>query len=96
MRQSSRPCKIDWIAIRRSCGYVDKPWNTPYGMLKAWTGSTHFLTRTLSRVGTEMSVNLLAFDLKRVMNILGIKPHSTDAYKAATNKLTSAIRQIRY
>jgi hypothetical protein len=31
MRQSLRPCKIDWIAIRRSCGYVDKQWNTRTG-----------------------------------------------------------------
>jgi len=46
----------------------------PYGTLKAWMGSTHFLTRTLSRVSTEMSLHVLAYNLKRVMNILGIKP----------------------
>ena len=46
----------------------------PYGTLKAWMGSTHFLTRTLSRVSTEMSLHVLAYNLKRVMNILGMKP----------------------
>jgi hypothetical protein len=34
-------------------------------------GSTHFLTRTLERVSTEMSLQILAYNLKRVMNILG-------------------------
>jgi len=46
----------------------------PYGTLKAWMGSTHFLTRTLNRVNTEMSLHVLAYNLKRVMNILGVKP----------------------
>ena len=45
----------------------------PYGTLKAWMGSTHFLTKTLSRVSTEMSLQVLAYNLKRVMNILGAK-----------------------
>ena len=46
----------------------------PYGTLKLWMGSAHFLTRTLSRVSTEMSLHVLAYNLKRVMNILGVKP----------------------
>jgi hypothetical protein len=46
----------------------------PYGTLKAWMGSTHFLTRTLGRVSAEMSLHVLAYNLKRVMNILGTKP----------------------
>ena len=37
-------------------------------------GYTHFLTRTLPRVRTEMSLQVLAYDLKRVMNILGTAP----------------------
>jgi len=37
-------------------------------------GATHFLTRTLKRVGTEMSLPVLADNLKRVMNILGVRP----------------------
>jgi transposase len=43
----------------------------PFGTLKAWMGSTHFLTRTLDKVSTEMSLHVLAYNLKRVMNILG-------------------------
>ena len=37
-------------------------------------GSTHFLTRTLPRVRTEMSLHVLAYNLKRAMQILGIGP----------------------
>jgi len=37
-------------------------------------GYTHFQTKTLKRVSTEMSLHVLAYNLKRVMNILGIKP----------------------
>jgi transposase len=46
----------------------------PYGTLKLWMGSAHFLTKTLDRVSTEMSLHVLAYNLKRVMNILGVKP----------------------
>ena len=43
-----------------------------FGTLKHWMGSTHFLTRRLVNVGTEMSLHVLAYNLKRVINILGI------------------------
>jgi transposase len=43
----------------------------PYGTLKAWMGATHFLTKTLDRVSTEMSLHVLAYNLKRVMKLLG-------------------------
>jgi transposase len=43
----------------------------PFGTLKAWMGSTHFLTRTLKNVSTEMSLHVLAYNMKRAMNILG-------------------------
>lgn len=45
-----------------------------FGTLKAWMGATHFLTRTLPRVSTEMSLHVLAYNLKRMMQILGAKP----------------------
>ncbi|SEJ60013.1 hypothetical protein SAMN03159494_02753, partial [Achromobacter sp. NFACC18-2] len=38
---------------------------------KHWMGYTHFLTRRLGNVSTEMSLNVLAYNLKRVMQILG-------------------------
>ena len=44
-----------------------------FGTLKHWMGSTHFLTRTLANVGTEMSLHVLAYNFKRVLSILGIK-----------------------
>lgn len=43
----------------------------PFGTLKDWMGATHFLTKTLDRVQTEMSLHVLAYNLKRVMKILG-------------------------
>ena len=46
----------------------------PFGTLKAWMGHTHFLTRTLPRVRTEMSLHVLAYNLKRVMAIMGTQP----------------------
>jgi transposase len=42
-----------------------------FGTLKAWMGSTHFRTRTLPRVRTEMSLQVLAYNLQRVIRILG-------------------------
>jgi transposase len=43
----------------------------PFGTIKLWMGSAHFLTRTLHRVSTEMGLHVLAYNLKRVMKILG-------------------------
>jgi transposase len=46
----------------------------PFGTLKAWMGATHFLTKRLPRVSTEMSLHVLAYNLKRVMHIVGAAP----------------------
>jgi transposase len=46
----------------------------PFATLKTWMGSTHFLTRRLPRVSTEMSLHVLAYNMKRVMQILGVQP----------------------
>jgi transposase len=43
----------------------------PFGTLKAWMGATHFLTKTLPRVSTEMSLHVLAYNFKRLIRILG-------------------------
>jgi len=45
-----------------------------FGTLKSWMGATHFLTRTFPRVRTEMSLHVLAYNLKRVIQILGVQP----------------------
>jgi transposase len=46
----------------------------PFGTLKAWMGSTHFLTRTLNKVRTEMSLHILAYNMKRLIQIFGVRP----------------------
>ena len=46
----------------------------PFATLKAWMGSTHFLTRTLEKVKTEMSLQVLAYNMKRMINIFGVRP----------------------
>ena len=46
----------------------------PFGTIKARMGATHFLTRTLPKVATEMALAVLAYNLTRVMNIIGVKP----------------------
>jgi transposase len=46
----------------------------PFGTIKSWMGYTHFQMKTLKRVGTEMALHVLAYNLKRVMNIIGIRP----------------------
>jgi hypothetical protein len=46
----------------------------PFGTLKAWMGSTHFLTKKITNVSTEMSLHVLvtlAYNMKRVINLLG-------------------------
>jgi len=43
----------------------------PFGTIKAWMGATHFKTRTLDKVRTEMSLHVLAYNLKRVVAMLG-------------------------
>ena len=46
----------------------------PFGTLKAWMGATHFKTTSLKNVSTEMSLHVLAYNLKRVIAILGAGP----------------------
>ena len=46
----------------------------PFGTIKSWMGYTHFQMKTLKRVGTEMALHVLAYNLKRVMNIMGTTP----------------------
>jgi transposase len=42
-----------------------------FGTLKSWMGATHFLTKTKEHVSTEISLHILAYNLKRVMKIMG-------------------------
>ena len=45
-----------------------------FGTLKGWMGATHFLTRGLKTTAAEMSLHGLAYNLKRVIGILGVQP----------------------
>jgi hypothetical protein len=58
--------KPDAMTIRRST--VEHV----FGTLKHWMGPAHFLTRTLGRMSTEMSLQVFAYNLKRVISILGV------------------------
>ena len=46
----------------------------PFGTLKMRMGATHFLMKWLKNVATEMAFSVLAYNLTRVMNIIGVKP----------------------
>jgi transposase len=67
--------KPDAMRIRRAT--VEHP----FGTLKAWMGATHFKTRTLDKVRTEMSLHVLAYNLKRLIAILGPN-HLIEAIRA--------------
>ncbi|MES9928714.1 MAG: IS1182 family transposase, partial [Candidatus Thiodiazotropha sp. 6PDIVS] len=55
----------DMMKIRRST--VEHP----FGTIKSWMGATHFQMKTLKRVRAEMSLHVLSYNLKRVMNLIG-------------------------
>ena len=46
----------------------------PFGTIKAWMGYTHFQMKTLKNVRTEMALHVLAYNLKRLISIMGIGP----------------------
>jgi len=45
----------------------------PFGTIKSWMGSTHFQMKTLPRVSTEMSLHVLAYNMKRMINLFGVE-----------------------
>ena len=45
----------------------------PFGTIKAWMGATHFQMKRLKNVSTEMALHVLAYNLTRVLNIIGVK-----------------------
>jgi macrodomain Ter protein organizer (MatP/YcbG family) len=46
----------------------------PFATLKMQMGATHFLMKRLPKVATEMALHVLAYNLTRVMNIIGVQP----------------------
>ena len=60
--------KPDAMRIRRATA------EHPFGTMKAWMGATHFRMKTLEKVKTEMSLHVLAYNLKRMISIFGVGP----------------------
>ena len=54
----------------------------PYGTIKNWMGSTHFLMKGLANVQAEMSLHVLTYNLRRAINILGV-PRIMEQLQAA-------------
>jgi len=46
----------------------------PFGTLKAWMGYAHFQMKTLKNVRTEMALHVLAYNIKRLIAIIGAGP----------------------
>ena len=46
----------------------------PFGTIKSWMGMTHFKTKRLRNVSSEMSLHVLAYNMTRMINIIGVKP----------------------
>lgn len=57
----------DAMKIRRSVA------EHPFGTLKSWMGASHFLTKGLDNVSAEMSLHVLAYDIKRAIKLIGAK-----------------------
>ena len=55
----------------------------PFGTIKAWMGATHFQMRRLRNVRTEMALHVLAYNIKRMIGLIGVEP------------LLNAIRHLR-
>jgi len=62
----------------------------PFGTLKAWMGATHFKMKTLAHVATEMALHVLAYNIKRVIAILGV-PKLVEVICAFISLLAAAI-----
>lgn len=45
----------------------------PFGTIKVWMGAAHFQMKTLKNVSAEMALHVLAYNLIRVLNIIGVK-----------------------
>ena len=84
-RLDQRP---DAMIVRRST--VEHP----FGTIKAWMGATHFKMKRLQHVATEMALHVLAYNIKRVIAILGV-PALIEAIAALLLLLMTAIKPRR-
>ena len=58
----------------KPCGQRRETVEHPFGTLKMRMGATHFLMKRLPKVASEMALHVLAYNLTRVMNIMGVQP----------------------
>ena len=70
----SMPRRRASIRTRKPCVLRRETVEHPFATLKMRMGATHFLMKRLPNVATEMALHVLAYNLTRVMNIVGIKP----------------------
>lgn len=64
--QSQLDQRFDAMIVRRST--VEHL----FGTIKAWMGATHFKMQTSKHVATKMALHVLAYNMKRVMAIIGV------------------------
>ncbi len=68
---------MDSRARTRAESRIHRVWREtvehPFGTIKARMGATHFLMKTLPRVAAEMALHVLAYNMTRVMNIMGVR-----------------------
>ena len=73
-----KPCWTVWLpgwrSLRVSSIGARETVEHPFGTIKARMGATHFLMKTLPKVAGEMALHVLAYNLTRVMNLIGIRP----------------------
>ena len=69
-----RSDNLDVIAGTASHACAPRNRRASVWQLKMRMGATHFLMKTLPKVATKMALHVLAYNLTRVMNIVGIKP----------------------
>jgi hypothetical protein len=74
MNMFSKRCRRGSMNIQKRCARRRETVEHPFGTMKARMGATHFLMRTLPRVTSEMALHVLAYNLTRVMNIIGVQP----------------------
>jgi len=68
MEAAQKRLDADPQAMRRRRETVEHP----FGTLKMRMGATHFLMKRMPKVATEMALHVLAYNLTRVMNIMGV------------------------
>ncbi len=64
----------------------------PFGAIKLWTGSGHFLMKRLKNIRTEMSLNVLAYNLRRMISIIGV-PELIKAVRAVFISVSGALER---